>query len=253
MRAGWNGSYGAPGVMDPMEPLAETREAIEALTPYADGDLLTDLREAAARVRDLVPECVGISVGAFAEKVTFTLVASGEDVAVLDAVQYLAGGPCVDARAAERPLTYRADDPADEATWQAFARATAHQAVATTLTLPVLGEEGAVVGSINLYASAPEAFTGLHEELAAIFSAWAPGAVTNADLAFRTRAEARQAPQQLRDQSAIDQAVGILASARHISPETGRDLIEAAALRAGVVPSRVACILVDVFGPPPAA
>ena len=62
----------------------------------------------------------------------------------------------------------------------------------STVTLPVLAG-GAVVGSINLYAASAEAFVGHHEAIARIFDAWAPGAVTNADLSFSTRAVAEQA------------------------------------------------------------
>jgi hypothetical protein len=43
-----------------MEPIPETVEAIEELSPAADSDLLAELRERARLVRSLVPDCVGL-------------------------------------------------------------------------------------------------------------------------------------------------------------------------------------------------
>ena len=59
----------------------------------------------------------------------------------------------------------------------------------STLSLPILDDDQVVAG-VNLYASTDDAFDGKHVEVARVCRAWAPGAVTNADLAFRTREEA---------------------------------------------------------------
>lgn len=82
----------------------------------------------------------------------FTLVATDADVAVLDAIQYAFGGPCVEAPRAEQVLQYDADSPVDERRWQSFAQTTGVKAVAATLTLPIL-LDGKVVGAVNLYAA----------------------------------------------------------------------------------------------------
>ena len=66
-------------------------------------------------------------------------------------------------------------DALDEQQWLLYARTSAAAGVATSLSLP-LRQNGQVTGSVNLYASAPNAFEGHHDELAAIFGAWAPGA-----------------------------------------------------------------------------
>ena len=87
---------------------------------------------------------------------------------------------------------------------------------------------------MNLYGASQSAFNGHHEEIAELFSAWAPGAVSNADLAFRTRDTARQAPEELRRRSRIDIAVGILCAAEGVDAVRARTLLTEAAGRAGV-------------------
>jgi GAF domain-containing protein len=229
-----------------VEPIPETTEAVEEFGPFIDGDLLQQLRERSQRVRDLVPDCVGMTLASRAHDVLLTLVATSEEIAVLDAVQYLYGGPCVDAMEADRVLTYPAgDDVLDEQHWHDFAQATAAAAINSTLTLPVL-TDGAVTGTINLYAASARAFDGRHEDLARIFDAWAPGAVTNADLTFSTRKEAEQAPRRLRDDLNIQVAVGILAQRHSADLEEARELLRDAALRAGVREADLAAIIVEI-------
>jgi hypothetical protein len=59
------------------------------------------LQRKGERVREVVPECVGMSLSALEHGVTSTLVATTEEVLDLDATQYLDGGPCL--RALEEP------------------------------------------------------------------------------------------------------------------------------------------------------
>ena len=229
-----------------MEPIQETVQAVEEYGPFAtdEGDLLDQLRDSAERVRQLVPECVGMTLSSTQHGVSFTLVASDEEVAALDAIQYAVGGPCVEAVKAERVLSYTQDDFLAEDNWQLFARATAAAGIGSTLTLPIV-VEGRVAGSINLYAASADAMAGSHEQIAEIFDAWAPGAVANADLDFSTRAVAEQAPRVLRDQLRIQVALGILMSNQDIDIETARTRLVDAAKRAGATVVTVAQKLVS--------
>ena len=226
-----------------VEPIPETAALIEEFGTFYDRDLLEELKGQAEAVRKLVPDLVGLSLAASQEGIAFTLVASAADVAVLDAVQYIVGGPCVESPQAEKVLEYDCD-VADELRWQTFARATAARAVATTLTLPVL-QGGSVVGTVNLYAASAGAFRGLHREIAAVFGAWAPGAITNADLSFQTRRTAEEAPVRARAAMRIDLAVGMLIEAHSVDPTTARVLLEEAARRAGVNTEELAASLIE--------
>lgn len=232
-----------------MEPIPETVKAIEELGPFLpEGDLLEQLDAIARRLAALVPDCVGLSVASYAHGVTFTLVASDEEIGLLDAVQYLAGGPCVDSAEDGRVVTFSQDDGLDEETWREFARATAASGVGSTLTLPLLTGER-VSGTVNLYAATPHAFEGHHDEVAQIVGAWAPGAVTNADLSFSTRLDAEQAPRLLAAANLIDLASGIVAESAGVGVDAARGRLRSAARRAGVTEVQLAEAIVELKRP----
>jgi len=218
-----------------VEPIPETVEAIDQLDASpGDDDLLAALQERGARVRELVPECVGVSVAYLTHGVTFTLVATDAEIAMLDGVQYLSGGPCVDAvKEPAEVVETRLEDLLDEEDWRHFGQASAAASVTSTLTMPVMSH-GRAVGSVNLYGATPDAFTGQHEAIAEIFQAWAPGAVTNADLSFRSREEAKKAPRRMEEQARIDTATGIIAARQSVALDTARERLAEAAMRAGV-------------------
>lgn len=219
-----------------MEPIPETISAIEELGPFAaDGDLLDELSLKGRRVSALVPDCVGLSLVSAEHGVTFTLTASDTQIDVLDAIQCLADS----SGAPSTPADEEPDALLDEEAWRRHSAATAARGVVTTLTMPILAD-GVVTGTVSLYGASSRAFTGLHEQLAAIFGAWAPGAVANADLSFTTRREAEQAPGRLRNQSTTDRVAHLVAHAHHVSLETAHRRVREAAARAGITEEQFA-------------
>jgi GAF domain-containing protein len=229
-----------------MEPVPETSEAIRQMHDYGDTDLAVELMRIGEQVQQVVPEVVGVSLGLPAEGFTFTLVASNVVALEMDAVQYLDDGPCVDAIHGGATIETSTEELLDEGRWQLFARALAVSGIESTLSLPIL-RDGRVVVGVNLYASSAEAFSGHHEELAAICRAWAPGAVANADLDFSTRAEAAATPQRMRDRSHVDLAIGMLAQTRGIDTAAAERRIRDAAGRAGISESRAAQVLIRIL------
>ncbi|MDP3889634.1 GAF domain-containing protein [Nocardioides sp.] len=218
-----------------MEPIPETARAIEEYGPFVieNEDLLVELLNKAEQVRAFVPQCLGVSLASNEDAVTFTVVASKKELAVLDAVQYLSDGPCVQAVREPQVLAFEQQDLFDEQGWRLFAEASAAASVASTLTFPIV-QHGRVLGSVNLYASTPHAFDGYREELAGIFGAWAPGAVSNADLEFRSREVAAAAPDLLRDDLDLAVASGMIAMRDGVGIEESTRRLRAAAVRAGV-------------------
>jgi hypothetical protein len=218
----------------PLEPLPETDRALAGLAGFGGGPFGDELMVRAEQVEEVVPNLVGLSVAALREGLTFTLAATEEHIALLDAVQYIFGGPCVDA-ALQGSRVHGGDNAEgllNEQRWAQFARASAARGVMSTLSLPVQ-DEGRVVGSVNLYAATPDAFRGKESRVAAIMGAWAPGAVLNADLPFSTREAARLAPQRLEDLSVLDQAAGIVMAAQDVDEARAREIIADAARQAG--------------------
>jgi alkylhydroperoxidase family enzyme len=241
-----------------LEPLPETLAAIDELEPLVDvEDLLIELVDQGRQVRSLVPDCVGLSLATLARGVTLTLVASDRDIALLDAVQYLDTGPCVEAAEEARTVAFdpedRDSDEDAEEQWRLFAEATSAAGVRSTLTLPIIGPDASVMGSVNLYAASPAAFDGVEDELGTIFSAWAPGAVRNADLSFTTRDTARQAPGILRDAARIDAAVGVLLTILGIGEQDARSRLRDAAVRAGVEQRQIADLVLRLSTTPDAS
>jgi GAF domain-containing protein len=228
----------------PLEPIPETVEAVNELDPSEHApDLLATLTRLASRAQEVVPDLVGVSIAMLEEGLTFTLAATADEIAVLDGVQYAAGGPCVEGALTNEVHEFNSDDVLDEHRWQLFAEATAAHTVRSTLTLPVV-RDGVVEGSVNLYAASRRAFVDHHDELAEIFGAWAAGAIANADLAFTTRSEAQAAPRRVKERAIIDVAVGILAAGLRVDIKTAEDRLRNAAARAGVTLARLATDIV---------
>ncbi|MEO7059953.1 MAG: hypothetical protein ABI083_09555 [Lapillicoccus sp.] len=83
-------------------------------------------------------------------------------------------------------------DALDEERWSMYARATAAHRVQSSLSLPLL-DDSQVVGGLNLYGSSRDTFVGHVEALAAAIGATSVAAVGDADLSFRTLADAVRA------------------------------------------------------------
>src|SRR5947208_534589 len=72
-------------------------QGIGRVIPPWQHDLVDLVFGMGLRAQEIVPESVGLTLALFDEGLTFTLVASAEEIAALDAVQYLDCGPCMDA------------------------------------------------------------------------------------------------------------------------------------------------------------
>jgi hypothetical protein len=230
-----------------VRPIRATVEAVDELEPYLDdGTLLDRLVGMGDQVRAVAPQTIGLSVAMAAHGVTFTVVATEDEIALLDAIQYLDSGPCLAAIELGHGLAAGEQDLFDEESWRLFARATSAAGVHSTLTLPIV-VAGDVGGTVNLYGASDVAFDGHHEEIARICGAWAPGAVTNADLGFTSRRTAEAAPDILRADAQIETAVGAVASALGVGFGEARERLVAAAGRAGVPPQRLAVALLRIL------
>jgi GAF domain-containing protein len=195
------------------------------------------------RVREIAPECVALSLSIVDGDLTFTVAADRPGASLLDAVQYLDGGPCMDA-VQGRHLATTADLPMDEGVWQMFARGEALAGVSSTLSLPILDDDH-VVGGVNLYGATSTAFDGHHQELAQACGAWAEGAVTNADLGFRSRVRAAATPGRLSDSNDVDLARGVVANVSKLNPDEAGRRIARAATQAGVSEAEFARFLIQ--------
>ncbi len=227
------------GAVTVVEPLPETTEALRELALQGEASLGVELYALARRVRAVVPDLVGLSLGVVADGVTLTLVSSADELAALDAVQYLDGGPCPTAAEQREPLDVNVGDLLDEERWQLYARATAAAGVASSLSLPIL-DGNTVLGGVNLYASTPDAFAGLHHEIAEAVGSEARLAVSNADLSFSTLKRAMEAPTRVREGGDINVALGIISESQGVNIPIARERLRNAAARAGITEAQAA-------------
>jgi GAF domain-containing protein len=226
-----------------MEPIRQTRFALTEMSRFQDEDMTAQFNAVAAGVATIAPDCLGMTLSYIQDGLAFTWAASSLDVAALDAVQYVDGGPCVRAMAQASTIAAGVSHPLDEDNWLLFARAENTVGVESSLSIPLMGD-GAVVGGVNFYGSTPTAFDGLHEQLAEQCGGWAGGAVTNAELSLSGVRRAKQAPQVLLDQYVTDQAIGMLMAAHRISADVAATQLHQGAERAGIHDSELARILV---------
>jgi GAF domain-containing protein len=229
-----------------MEPMPETSEALAELVTLDDPDVDELLAELGRSAQSIVPDLVGLSLGLAHEGLTFTLLASSDGVASIDAVQYVDGGPCVDVTEGrlDSAMVDMAD-PLDEERWQLFSQVSAASGVASSLSLPVYRGD-TLVGGVNLYASGSDSFAGREDQLVEALGGRAGEAVANADLTFSTRVDAAAAPQQMRDRIEIETATGLLAARSGSDLEAAQRLLREAAARANISVALVARVLVLV-------
>ena len=232
-----------------VEPIPETLQALDELEAYIDDEALArGLVDAADDARRVAPGFVGVSVASRQLDVTFTLVATDEEIATLDAVQYVSSGPCVDAIDLGHGIATSPGGLLDESRWRDFARASAAAGVHSTLTLPVVGPDGDVVATVNLYGSSTDTFEGRHQQLADAFGAWAPGARSPTPTCrSRPGARPQEAPDRLRAARAA--STPPRASSRpHATSRWQRPgwQLEDAALRAGIPVARLARVVVGL-------
>jgi GAF domain-containing protein len=147
-----------------------------------------------------------------------TTSATAEFVHRIDAVQYdeLREGPCITCMETRRPTV--SGSLGGDGRWPHFGGRVARMGVHSALSLPLIVDEQ-VIGAINCYAKAPDAFGEHAVQLGAQFATPAAVSIFNAGLLAGARARAEQLEEALDHRAMIDQAVGIIRSRSGASPE----------------------------------
>jgi hypothetical protein len=227
-----------------VRPVPQRIEANEEPSrPPAESALLRELRSLSEQVTLLAPDCVGMSVTWTEYQRPFTLVASEPGIAVLDALQYLGGGPAPEVVARQQGLEAEVGSLLNENSWRLFARAALARGVRSILALP-LTHHGRVAGTVTFHGASRHAFDGAHEELTSAVAAWAPDAIRLAD-AGRPSPPTEDRPRTLRDEGMINRAIATIATARDRDAVATKELLDDAAARAGVSPAQVAEVLLQ--------
>jgi transcriptional regulator with GAF, ATPase, and Fis domain len=139
-----------------------------------------------------------------------TMVASADFVREVDAIQYGIGeGPCITAAAERR--TVQSGFLSSEKLWPRFGPRVGRLGVHSVVSLPLL-VEGDVLGAMNVYAHAKDAFTERSVQLGELFAIPAAISVQNARALAQARRLAIELQAALTNRAVIDQALGIMMS-----------------------------------------
>jgi GAF domain-containing protein len=229
----------------PLQPVPATAEALAHLGPEAE-QVQPYLDELVGLVREQVPGLVALSLSLLRPNTTwtFTLAISDERLRGLDAVQYLQDGPCVRAVLDEEVIASRTSDNLSEEKWSLYARSCARFGVRSSLSVPIR-LDGEVMGGLNMYADADDAFEGRVERVTSLLSAAPWEGVRDADLTFTALERATETLLHVEEMAVLDVAAGLLAAAEAISEAEASSRIMVAARRAGVPPIELAKLVIE--------
>jgi GAF domain-containing protein len=207
-------SPGAGAAEPPDDAAGETdlRGSLDGLARLAIGQLelsalLTHVAEFAVQA---IPGADGAGLTLFHNELPDTLVATTDFVREVDAIQYgLGEGPCITAAAEGR--TVSSGSLGADHFWPRFGPRVSELGVHSVVSLPLVVPEG-VLGAMNVYAHARDAFDGRAIELGELYSVPAAISAQNARALAHARTLATQLRAALASRPVIDQAIGIVMS-----------------------------------------
>lgn len=170
-------------------------------------DLLTRVAGYAVRA---IPGADGAGLTLLEDDRQDTIVATADFVREVDKVQYgLGHGPCI--TAAREGQTVLSGSLGGDPRWPRFGGSVARLGVHSVVSLPLITPDG-VVGAMNVYAHAKNAFDDRAAELGEIYATPAAVAVQNAQVLAQTQRLAARLQTALETRGVIDRAVGIILS-----------------------------------------
>jgi len=193
--------------------------SLAALSRLSSGQLSLEelLTQVATFAVQAIPGADGAGLTLIEADRADTIVMSAPFVREVDAIQYGRGeGPCISA--AMTGQTMRSGSLGGDPRWPRFGGRVGRLGVHSVLSLPLISAD-AVVGAMNVYAHAKNAFDERSEELGALFAAPAAISVQNAQILAQTQRLAANMQAALTSRAVIDQAIGIMMSRTGVSAQ----------------------------------
>ena len=184
--------------------------SLEALANLSVGSLdLTDmLTQVATLAVRAIPGADGAGLTLLEIDRADLIVKSEPFVRAIDDIQYSIGeGPCISAAATGQ--TRRSGRLSDDSRWRVFGPRASELGVHSALSLPLVVTSG-ILGAINVYAHALDAFDDHSQECGETFAVSASLAVQNAQILDQTTRLVDQLRAGLKGRGLIDQAIGVL-------------------------------------------
>jgi GAF domain-containing protein len=172
-----------------------------------------------------------------------TVVASAEFVQAVDDVQYRLGeGPCLLAVQSRRTQT--SGSLGGETRWPRFGPRVGRMGVHSVLSLPLLLPDR-VVGAMNVYARAKDAFGPNAVRIGELFARPAAVSVHNAQVLAQSQRLAAQLGEALTSRAVIDQALGVIMSRTGAGPEEAFERLRAMSQSQHIKVAQLSRLLVD--------
>ena len=209
------------------------------------GDTLTDIAHFAVHA---IPGAEGAGLTMLEQDRAQTVVASADFVTAVDDIQYALGeGPCIQAVASGQTQT--SGSLGGEARWPRFGprvgRLGVHSVLSLPLLLPEVDGSDRVIGAMNVYAHAKNAFTSDAVHIGELFARPAAVSVHNAQVLAQSQRLADQLGQALTHRAVIDQAIGVLMSRSGATPEEAFDTLRVMSQSQHEKVAEVSRVLVD--------
>src|SRR5215208_3498373 len=190
----------------------DLRDSLAGLSRLAADRLVLEgvLTQVATYAVQAIPGADGAGLTLLEEDRADTIVATAPFVTEVDDIQYgMEQGPCFSA--AREGQTVMSGSLGGDPRWPRFGGRIARLGVHSVVSLPLVTPDG-VVGAMNVYAHAKNAFDNRAAKLGEIFAAPAAIAVQNAQVLAQTQRLAAQLKSALETRGVVDRAVGIMMS-----------------------------------------
>lgn len=222
--------------------LADSLNGLAALT-----SVRLPLKELLTRVAryavQAIPGADGAGLTLIEDGKADTIVATADFVTAVDDVQYgLGDGPCI--MAAREGRTVISRSLRDEARWGSFGAQVADMGVHSVVSLPLrLGAD--VLGAMNVYAHAYDAFDERSAALGEAFAVPAAIAVQHAHVLEQTSQLGEQLQASLATRMLVERAVGVLIGRERVDADEARARLQALSVERGEPVATVAQLLMD--------
>jgi GAF domain-containing protein len=208
-----------------MSDAVHFEDAAVALTKYFVGSLsLHETLEQVSRLAmSALPPTKHAGVTLMTDGRLSTAVFTDDEIVEIDRTQYETGdGPCVEAfRTGE---LWAITSTLLPGRWPTFRDTAARRGVLSTLSLPLIGQDGAI-GALNLYASMEDAYGDEEQRLATVFASQASFVLANAQAYWDARSLSDTLSQALESRAAIEQAKGIIMATTRCTAAEAFDLL----------------------------
>jgi GAF domain-containing protein len=198
------------------------REFVDALVTLSGG-LAHDqgLEDTLQRVADLatrqIPGCELAGCTLVRDGTATTAVFTDSLSPEIDRSQYESDrGPCLDAY--RQGVVMRIDDTHEESPWPEFTRAAAEHGIRSTISFPLVGEQGPI-GALNLYSRKAANFAE-NDEISSAVVAHASALLSSAQRYWSAQQLSENLQTAMVSRATIEQAKGIIMGARHCDADT---------------------------------